>query len=485
MAGALINSPAITGPGDSLQQFEDPIELMQAKRKQEIALALLKQLQGGPPQPQQTRILAKTPLMSTLLHAGSQGMAANRLAEADAQIGEITKQQQQAYSQGASELMGSQDQRAAIAKALSSSNPQLRALAAAQEKARREAEEKDRERQNSRANALLPVLGQNGMVTEAGNIAASGQVPQGLTRPPVVAPRVEYVQDPNDPKKRIPHQIDTKLTGEQSGTLLAPGTNVTTTVGNERALDKGISETVIENFKKNLAGAEGAHALNNQLSRLESLSQDGVITGPATKPLEWISGLAGAAGLPVDRARLANTQEFNSITEQAVQAMIAGMAGGNRGITGEESKRIMGMLPMAANSPEARAQITAELRQINQRRIDGFKEQARAIGEARKTGNFDNLEELVLPQSLGTSPVPAPAGKPKPAAAPATGLPGGQTPEVMAERIKIVKAEFDRETDPATKAALGRELQRLQQGMGGANPAPASPDRFKGFSIVR
>lgn len=303
MAGALINSPAITGPGDSLQQFEDPIELMQAKRKQEIALALLKQLQGGPPQPQQTRILAKTPLMSTLLHAGSQGMAANRLAEADAQIGEITKQQQQAYSQGASELMGSQDQRAAIAKALASSNPQLRALAAAQEKARREAEEKDRERQNSRANALLPVLGQNGMVTEAGNIAASGQVPQGLTRPPVVPPRVDWIDDPNNPGKKIPHQVDTRLTGEQSGTLSGgPQVKIENNLDNkqEGAAAKAFGAVGPEVLKEVRANAQKAiSGLDSSQRLLDILKDPQVITGSFAEPrllLEKIGNIAGFTG---------------------------------------------------------------------------------------------------------------------------------------------------------------------------------------------
>ena len=81
----MLTSPGITGPNDALQQFEDPMELIQAKRKQALALELMKQLQGGPQMPQQTQILAKMPILATLAHMGAQSNARNQLADADKQ----------------------------------------------------------------------------------------------------------------------------------------------------------------------------------------------------------------------------------------------------------------------------------------------------------------------------------------------------------------------------------------------------------------
>ena len=151
--------------------FIETPELLAEKRKQEIAAMLLKQLSGGAPQVEKTRILAKQPILGALLNAGGQFLARNDLQRADQRIGEITQGQrqkaQEEYSAASNEMMNAPDKNAAIAKFIASGNPMVRALAQAELKAMREAQQKEAERKRLIADKGASVLGDAGQVPQA------------------------------------------------------------------------------------------------------------------------------------------------------------------------------------------------------------------------------------------------------------------------------------------------------------------------------
>ena len=306
--------------------FIETPELLAEKRKQEIAAMLLKQLSGGAPQVEKTRILAKQPILGTLLNAGGQFLARNDLQKADQRIGEITQGQRQKaqdeYSAASNEMMNAPDKNAAIAKFIASGNPMVRALAQAELKAMREREAKAQEQGNARANALMPVLGQHGMVPQAGEIARTGQVPQGLTPPPAVAPRVEWVDNPNKPGEKIPHQIDTTRTGQMSGTLgeLGNKTNITLpgakqTSAAEEAFGKKVPE-VLENASKSAQSAIGK--LQSAERILDLAKNPDVISGALAEPRLGLAKLGELLGFKSDVA-ISQTQSL--LSELAAQTL--------------------------------------------------------------------------------------------------------------------------------------------------------------------
>ena len=313
---------------NELDLFAESPELLAEKRKQQLAMALLEQLSKGAPQPEKTRILAKTPLAGVLMNTVGQHFARGDLRDADQRVAEISRGDKEkrlaGYSSATNELMTSPDKNAAIAKFLASGDPMVRALAQAELKAMREREAKAQEQGNSRANALLPVLGNRGMVPEASEVARTGQVPQGLQPPPVVPPKVEWIDDPNKPGQKLPQQIDTKLTGEQSGTLGTAGTSVNLTTNlpgakqtnaAEEAFGKKVPE-VLENASKSARSAIGK--LQSAERILDLVKNPDVISGALAEPRVGLAKIGELLGFKSDVA-ISQTQSL--LSELAAQTL--------------------------------------------------------------------------------------------------------------------------------------------------------------------
>ena len=457
--------------------FIETPELLAEKRKQEIAAMLLKQLSGGAPQVEKTRILAKQPILGALLNAGGQFLARNDLQRADQRIGEIIQGQrqkaQEEYSAASNEMMNAPDKNAAIAKFIASGNPMVRALAQAELKAMREAQQKEAERKRLIADKGASVLGDAGQVQQALQVLRDQEVNPAVPMTPFQEPTVSTVDLGNNQRAVTTKNFDKY--GRPTITATAPGgvTNVGTSaqkVGLDKLFGAGVEQVV-----KNAEAAQGAMKLQVTLNELESRSNNGIIDGPATVPLTWISGLAKSAGLPVDPQKLANTETFNAFAQEAVQNLIQQMPRGNAGITAPEAERISKIMPNAAQSAETRAEIVAILRAANARTLAAYQQSIGGLVEAINTQDPKRADfnQIFLPSALDAGPEPTrtPTNPGKPTGG---NLPGGQTPEVLAERIRIVQAEFDAERDPTTKAALGRELERLRK-TSGAPSAPAKP----------
>jgi hypothetical protein len=127
--------------------------------------------------------------------------------------------------------------------------------------------------------------------------------------------------------------------------------------------------------------ARGSVKLLGTLNQLESSGKAGVLSGPAASPAMFVSGLAKSLGVPVDEAKLANSQTFEAASISAWQDMIKA-AGGNRGVVAEEAKKIAQMVPQLVQTQQGRQQVTAFLRQAAQQSISDARQAQAEYGKA-------------------------------------------------------------------------------------------------------
>ncbi len=128
--------------------------------------------------------------------------------------------------------------------------------------------------------------------------------------------------------------------------------------------DKGSvlgQELYLKKLDAQETAARGANRMLGKIGRLDAATQKGTFTGAmapnAKGAAEWLASF----GVQVKPEVLANTAEF--------EAAVAGLAfdfisanGGARGFTEKETEMVMKMFPQILNSPQARQQIGAILR---------------------------------------------------------------------------------------------------------------------------
>lgn len=216
-----------------------------------------------------------------------------------------------------------------------------------------------------------------------------------------------------------------------TGKLDEVGKSPKVSVGGAQTIIKGQNAGAAEWAK--LAGqdvqemaksARGAVKMLGTLNQLEASGKAGIFSGPAATPQTWVAGMLRSMNLPVDEAKLANSQTFEAASISAWQDMIA-QAGGNRGVVKEEAARIAQMVPQLTQSPEGRAQLTAFLKQAAQQSIadaeKAQKEYAEAIHADDPRKFTFGLSGAQLPRTEG---LPAAPGAATPAGSPVALPPG-------------------------------------------------------------
>jgi hypothetical protein len=164
--------------------------------------------------------------------------------------------------------------------------------------------------------------------------------------------------------------------------------------------------------------ARGSVKLLGTLNQLERSGQLGTFAGPTADAATFVSNLANTLGVPVDQAKLANSETFRSASISAWQDMIK-QAGGNRGVVKEEAQQIMQMVPQLSQSPQGRQQLIAYLRQLaNQSVVDAHTAQ-NEYGEALNT-----QDSRKFTFGLGQTQIPRPDALP---AVPGAGAKSGSS----------------------------------------------------------
>lgn len=347
--------------------FIETPELLAEKRKQEIAAMLLKQLSGGAPQVEKTRILAKQPILGTLLNAGGQYLARNDLQRADQRIGEITQAQRQKaqdeYSSATNELMGAPDKNAAIAKFMASGNPMVRAMAQAELKALREAQEKEAERKRLLATEAAKLYGDKGATQQGLRTLQTQTIEPDAPIPEAPAPQLTFPQTPDGKTIPFTTNIDPK-TGKKIGTAGSLGSETKIMLPSDKkesAAAVALGGDVPKVLRESTEGAQKAiQALDSAGRILDTLKDPAVITGAFAEPRLFLAKVGDLLGLE-GSADIGKTQGLMS--ELANQTLAA-----VRRLPGAITEKERPFLEMAAAgkldySPEAIRRL-AEIAQV-------------------------------------------------------------------------------------------------------------------------
>ena len=289
---------------DQQDLFMETPELLAEKRKQEIAAMLLKQLSGGAPKVEKTRILAKQPILGTLLNAGGQWLAKSDLQRADQRVGEITQNQrqkaQEEYSSATNELMGAPDKNAAIAKFMASGNPMVRALAQAELKAMREAAEKEAERKRQLTEAAARLYGEKGATQQGLQTLQTQTIDPSLPIPAAPEPQLAFPQTPEGKTIPFTTNIDPK-TGKRTGTAGSLGSEtriVLPETKKEAAAAVALGGEVPKVLRESMEGAQKSiQALDSAGRILDTLQDPAVITGAFAEPRLFLAKIGDLMGL--------------------------------------------------------------------------------------------------------------------------------------------------------------------------------------------
>ncbi len=307
--------------------FIETPELLAERRKQEIAAMLLKQLSGGAPQVEKTRILAKQPILGALLNAGGQFLARNDLQRADQRIGEITQGQrqkaQEEYSAASNEMMNAPDKNAAIAKFIASGNPMVRALAQAELKAVREAAEKEAERKRQLAEAAARLYGEKGATQQGLQTLQTQNIDPNLPIAPAPEPQLTFPQSPEG--KSVPFTVNTDpKTGKRTGTAGSLGGTTEIRMGaEEKAIDKAVGGKLPDIFEKSANTIQQAAQSQQAADRILKLAQDPeVITGFGADPRRFLASAASFFNFTGPDAVSKTQAMLSHIAEQTLDASI-------------------------------------------------------------------------------------------------------------------------------------------------------------------
>lgn len=161
--------------------------------------------------------------------------------------------------------------------------------------------------------------------------------------------------------------------------------------------------------------AQKAQEMQQSLAQLQELDKGGVYSNATSGPITFISNLAQAVGIPTDPSKLGNTEAYNAVVNQVWQNLVSQM-GGNRGVTESEAAQIKQMLPLAAQSPQARQELFAILNKDAQASIERYQTANKAYGDsvtAEDPRIFVNATNgMYLPSPNQVQPVPAQQAKP-------------------------------------------------------------------------
>lgn len=168
--------------------------------------------------------------------------------------------------------------------------------------------------------------------------------------------------------------------------------------------------------KVDALGTIAAQATNNKqtISELRNLDKNGIFSNTQSGPATFLSNMGQGLGIPVDTNKLGNTETYNALTTELWQGLVS-KYGGNRGVTAEEAKEIKKMLPLAANSPQARQQLFNILDNLSDRQITQYNNANQSFAKAVKMDDpsmFANELQGVF-NPLPTQPSPTTQVKPK------------------------------------------------------------------------
>lgn len=258
---------------------------------------------------------------------------------------------------------------------------------------------------------------------------------QGVTpfeRPTVVGDRVvdpaapgqvlaDFRERFGEPFKQEGDLFQTDTRGKVFKLDNAPKVTITNQLPADRNADKKFLETLgvkrAEQFTKAEERAVDASRAKGIVTQMRELDAQGVNSGPLANVATTLAALADATGVPVDKARLANSEVFQQqFAKQIAAVMLNGSIG--RSMTDADRERFEQSIPRLLQSPAGRAQIYQIIEAEADTDIARFNSMQAELEKRFPGENLFNFN-LANQQPNGRGALPA-----QPPVVPAVGAPG-------------------------------------------------------------
>lgn len=194
-----------------------------------------------------------------------------------------------------------------------------------------------------------------------------------------------------------------KITVSQSTTTVNKG---------EDEFSKALGKDVAEEFKKVRSEAQQAYKTKSVVSQLQELEKQGIFSGPTANVATTLAAVGNTLGLPVDQAKLANSQAFQQQFAQQVANVLTAGSGVGRSMTDEDRKAFERSLPTILMSPQGRRQVYKMLNAASEAAISrhrSFQEQLRNNPTYKDAAGMLTLNPVDMEPQAGVAPPGNPA----------------------------------------------------------------------------
>lgn len=204
---------------------------------------------------------------------------------------------------------------------------------------------------------------------------------------------------------------------QQSTTGLKKLDNAPKVTVNNSVLNKGqsalaakLADVVTDDYKLSATSTQSAKNSLDALAKMRSLGP--TFTGPTANAAVFVSGLADALGVQVDKRKLAASETFEAESAQAWINMM-NQAGGSRGLVKEESDRIARAVPALIHSQQGREQLMQMIEDRAKKTIELGERKRQALIRAGKADSPSSYFEDASAGPLeGISPASSPLTSP-------------------------------------------------------------------------
>ena len=196
----------------------------------------------------------------------------------------------------------------------------------------------------------------------------------------------------------------------------------------ETEFSKALGKDVAEEYKQARQTAQQAYKAKSFVGQMEKLEQSGIFTGPTANIATTLGAVGQTLGIPVDTAKLANSQAFQQQFAAQVANVLTMGGGIGRSMTDADRKAFEQSLPTMLMSPQGRARVY----QMINGQADQDISRAKSFQENLNSNPVykDSAGMLTL-NPVDSSPIGLPGGVLPPGAKPVSGTPaGGAGPRV-------------------------------------------------------
>ena len=131
----------------------------------------------------------------------------------------------------------------------------------------------------------------------------------------------------------------------------------TVAAAGETEFAKVLGKDVAGEFKEARGAAQTAYKAKSFVNQMKKLEESGIFSGPTANIATTLSAVGQTLGLPVDEAKLANSQAFQQQFAAQVANVLTAGGGIGRSMTDADRKAFEQSLPTMLMTPQGRAQV--------------------------------------------------------------------------------------------------------------------------------